>query len=332
MLRFTTTPATPAAVLALAALVGAGPAAAASGRLTLYTSQPQQDAQQTVDAFRKAVPGLEVDWIRDGTTQVLAKLRAEFAAGQPKPDLLLIADVVTMQGLKRDGRLLAHPAAPVAGYDEKLYDPDMTYFGTKLITTGIVYNTRAAMKPQSWADLAKPEAKGQVSMPSPLTSGAALIHVAMLTSQPGLGWGYFEALAKNGAIAQGGNGNVLKDVAGGQRLYGMLVEFMALREKAKGAPIDFVFPQDGVSSVTEPVAILKTAANPAGARAFVDFLLSKEGQELAARQGYMPMHPAVQPPAGFPKLADIRLLPLDAAGALANEEANKKHFEALFAR
>ena len=66
----------------------------------LYTSQPNKDAQATVDAFRQVHPDVEVEWIRDGTTKVMAKLRAEFAAGAPKPDVLLIADVVNMESLK----------------------------------------------------------------------------------------------------------------------------------------------------------------------------------------------------------------------------------------
>ena len=92
----------------------------------LYTSQPNKDAQATVDAFRQVHPDVEVEWIRDGTTKVMAKLRAEFAAGAPKPDVLLIADVVNMESLKQEGRLSAHKAAPVAAYDAGLYDASMT--------------------------------------------------------------------------------------------------------------------------------------------------------------------------------------------------------------
>ncbi len=111
----------------------------------------------------------------------MAKLRAEIEAGQPQPDVLLIADVVTMEGLKNEGRLMAYPEADISAYDAGLMDKDKTYFSTKLITTGIVYNTKAPFVPASWTDLAKPEAKGLVAMPSPLTSGAAMIHTVTLT-------------------------------------------------------------------------------------------------------------------------------------------------------
>ena len=61
-----------AAAVVAAAASGAS-AAELSGKLVLYTSQPNKDAQQTVDAFKAKHPGLEVEWIRDGTTKVMAK-------------------------------------------------------------------------------------------------------------------------------------------------------------------------------------------------------------------------------------------------------------------
>ena len=313
-----------------AGLVAVANADAASGKLVLYTSQPNKDAQQTVDAFNKAHPGVQVEWIRDGTTKVMAKLRAEMAAGTPKPDVLLIADAVTMEGLKRDGRLMAYPDAPVGAYSENLYDSASHYFGTKLITTGIVYNTSAPMKPASWHDLVGPQAKGLVAMPSPLYSGAALIHLATLTEAPGLGWEFYQGLAANGARAKGGNGGTLKAVAGGEKLYGIVIDFLPIRSKAKGSPVEFVVPREGLSAISEPVAILSTAKNTEAAKAFVDFLLSKEGQELASSQGYMPAHPDVAPPPGFPTASSMKIIPLDAEQALANAERNKKKFAQIF--
>jgi iron(III) transport system substrate-binding protein len=317
-----------AAAVALTALPR--PAAGQSGKLVLYTSQPDRDAAQTVEGFRQRVPGVEVEVFRSGTTEVMNKLLAEFAAGAPRPDVLLIADAGTMQRLQNEGRLLAHPAADVAQLPEGTVDRDRTYFGTKLITTGIVYHTSAPRKPTSWKDLVAPEAKGQVVMPSPLYSGAAAIHMAALLAQPGLGLGYFEALARNGATAVRGNGAVASAVAGGQKLYGVLVDFMGLNARAKGSPVEFVFPSEGVTAVTEPVAILRTTRNLEAARAFVDFLLSREGQALAARQGYLPARRDVPPPPGFPRLDSIRIMPVDIPAYLATDDANKRKFAELF--
>ena len=303
-----------------------------SGKLILYTSQPNEDAQQTVDAFTAKHPNVEVEWIRDGTTKVMAKLRAEFEAGAPQPDVLLIADMVTMEGLKAEGRLMPHPEANVSAYDPSLMDPEGHYFSTKLITTGIVYNTNAPMVPTSYTDLLKPEAKNMLAMPSPLTSGAATIHMAAITSNPDLGWEFYEGLADQGANPQGGNGGTYRAIAGGEKLYGFVVDFLPIRNKLKGAPVEFVFPKEGVSAVTEPVAILSSAQNPNAAKAFVDFLISPEGQQLAADMGYLPAHPAITPPEGFPALSDIKLLDFDPARALAEDQVNKAKFSDIFGK
>jgi len=313
---------------ALFALLSAA-AHAQSGKLTLYTSQPDRIAAETVGAFNKQHPGVTVEVFRSGTTEVMNKLAAEFLAGDPRPDVLFIADAVTMEGLKAESRLLPYPEADVAAFPAATYDKDKTYFGSKLITTGIVYN-RAAPKPSSWLDLLAPAAKGQVVLPSPLYSGAAVIHMAAVTGDPALGADYYQKLSENGAMAVQGNGAVVTQVAGGQRMYGVLVEFMALNAKAKGSPVDFVFPKEGVSAVTEPVAILKSAKNPEAARAFVAFILSKTGQELAAAQGFLPARADVAPPPGFPNPSELTLLPVDLGRATKESPALKERFSRLF--
>ena len=317
---------------ALSALVAAGVLAtsASAANLVLYTSQPNEDAQATVDGFMAENPDIKVDWVRDGTPKIMAKLMAEIEAGNPAADVLLIADTVTLQRMKEAGQLMAYKSPEAANYDASLYDADGAYYSTKLITTGIMYNTAAAMKPTSWADLAKPEAKGLVAMPSPLTSGAALIHAQALAGVSSLGWDYYKALQANGAVAAGGNGAVLKSVASGEKAYGVVVDYMPIREKAKGAPVEFVFPQEGVSAVTEPVAILSTTKNEEAAKKFVDYVLSEKGQEGFLKLGYIPARNGMPVPEGFPARDTIKVLPIDAAAALKATEDDLKTFSGIF--
>jgi iron(III) transport system substrate-binding protein len=308
----------------------AGPSAAPSGRLVLYTSQPDAIAAGTVAAFRAADPAVTVVVFRSGTTQVMNRLEAEFLAGRPQPDVLLIADATSMERLRLEGRLAPDPEVDVSAFPRSLYDPNRTWFGTKLITTGIIYNTKAPFIPRSWSDLLKPAAKGKVVLPSPLYSGAALITAGAFTQDAKLGPDYLTRLAGNGAIAVSGNGGVLAAVAGGEKMFGLLVDFMALGAKKQGSPVGFVFPKEGVPTVTEPVAILKTAKNPAAARAFVAFLLSVRGQELAARQGFLPARRGIAPPRFYPPMSEIRLLPLDIAAILAHRRAIEENFSNAF--
>ena len=316
---------------AIAATVAApATAQAPKGKLVLYTSQPERDAAQTVAAFKKAYPGVEVEVFRSGTTEVMGKLAAEFAGGQAKADVLLIADAASMEALKAEGRLLPYAEANVAGLDPAAFDAGKTYFGSKLITTGIAVNTGAKARPASFADLAKPEFKGQMAMPSPLYSGAAAIMLGTMVARTDLGWAYFDKLKAAGTVAVRGNGAVLTAVANGEKPYGILVDFMAFNAKAKGSPIDFVFPSEGSPAVTEPVAILKTTQNAAAARAFVDFILSDDGQKLAVAMGYIPARASAGLPAWLPAGTHIVLMPTDIAKVAAANSANLKRFAELF--
>ncbi len=95
-------------------------------------------------------------------------------------------------------------------------------------------------------------------------------------------------------------GAVFKAVAAGEKPYGVLVDYMALRAKAEGSPVGFVFPEEGVSYVTEPVAIMAGTKNMEAAQKFVDFLLSEDGQQLVADMGYIPRPQRRGQPRGLP--------------------------------
>jgi ABC-type Fe3+ transport system substrate-binding protein len=241
-------------------------AQAPSGKLVLYTSQPEKDAAQTTAAFKKAYPNVEVEIFRSGTTEVMGKLAAEISAGQPGADVLLIADAASMEILKGQNQLLAYPGAKTDGLQDGSFDKDKTYFGSKLITTGIAFNTAAKERPVSWNDLANPALKGQISMPSPLYSGAAAIMLSTMT-----------------------------------------------------AP-----------AVTEPVAIVRTTKNEAAAKAFVDFILSDDGQKLALSMGYIPAKPSIGSPAWLPEGTKINVMPSDIAAVVKATEADKARFATMF--
>lgn len=312
----------------------AGPALsqdAASGTITVYTSQPAEQMDLVVQAFNQDHPEVAVEVFRAGTTELMSKLQAEFAAGSTPADVVLIADAVAVTQLKEAGRLRPYPDAPVEGLPAGVVDPDMTFFGTKLITTGIVYNTDlVAEPPASWADLAEPAVASSLIMPSPLYSGAAVIHVGTMVQQPAFGWPYYEALAAGGAVAGQGNGTVIEAVARGEKAYGMIVEYMALNAAAEGSPVGFVFPEEGVSIITQPVAILEGTDNPEGAQAFVDWQLGRAAQEQSVAQGYFPILPDLALPAGYPAVDSLTVLPTDAAAILADDVANKQAFADLF--
>ncbi|NBB48974.1 extracellular solute-binding protein [Rhizobium sp. CRIBSB] len=318
-------------LVATTILAGLACTAQAEDTITVYTSQPQDQMTQVIEAFNADHPEIKVELFRSGTTEVMAKLQAEYAAGNSPADVILIADTVAMTQLKNDDRLLAFTDAPVEGIDPAFIDADKTFFGTKVITTGIVYNTDLVKTaPTSWNDLIAADAAKSLIMPSPLYSGAAVIHVGTMTQQPDFGWAYYDKLAEAGAVAGQGNGTVIEAVARGEKAYGIIIEYMALNAKKKGSPVDFVFPKEGVSSITQPVAVLKGSDAVEAAKTFVAWQLSKAAQEQATAQGYFPILPGVTQPEGYPALSTLKILPADSGAMLKADTENKEKFAELF--
>ncbi|BCQ43249.1 hypothetical protein ERHA55_07760 [Erwinia rhapontici] len=167
-------------------------------------------------------------------------------------------------------------------------------------------------------------------MPSPLYSGAALYHLHTVINTPTIGWDFYQKLAANGVTPEGGNGPALKAVASGMAKYGVITDADIIRAKKQGSPVDLVYPQEGVSYVTEPVAILKGAHNVAAAKVFVSFMLSEKGQQLVATQGNRPVDKRVAAPEGFAPMESIKLLTLDTDKAVADDKQVRDKFTEIF--
>lgn len=303
---------------------------AQSGTLRLYTSQPDADATRTVEAFQRVYPDVNVEIFRSGTEEVISRLLLEAEAGTPQADVLLVADAPTFEILQREDLLEAYLSPNASDIDPAYYDAEGFYYGTKIIATLIVYNTNLVTDPvSSWAELAALPA-GQVAMPSPSYSGAAAYNLSVLSRTEGVGFAYYEALYDSDVFLTQGNGAVFRSVASGELPYGMMVDFLPIREAQAGAPVGVVYPAEGVPAITEPVGIVRGNNNPEAARAFVDFLLSQEGQQLAADMGYLPLREDVSAPVGFPPLADITILSADASILADNRDSDKERFAELF--
>lgn len=85
------------------------------------------------------------------TSKLIARLQAELAAGSAAPDVLLIADSVTMESLKKQNLLAAYKSPEAARFDPQLFDKEGYYYGTKVITTGIATTPKhRSNRPLGW--------------------------------------------------------------------------------------------------------------------------------------------------------------------------------------
>ncbi|AJY75400.1 ABC transporter substrate-binding protein [Paenibacillus beijingensis] len=309
------------------------PEAGLSGELSFYTSQPEDDAAKLTEAFTAKYPDVKVNVFRSGTEEVTAKIQAEKQAGEVQADVLLLADAVTFEGLKKEDLLLSYKSPELSGIPQSLVDPDGTYAGTKVIATILASNTKkVAAAPSSWKVLAAADSKGAAIMPSPLYSGAAAYNIGVFSRTDGLGWEFLQGLKDNGMTVIKGNGAVMKAVASGEKSYGVVVDFMVAREKAKGSPVELAYPEEGVPIITEPIAIVKNSKHEELAKAFVDFVLSEEGQKVASEIGYTPIREGVAPPQGLKGIADMKILSGDMAVLTNERDADKQKFTELFGK
>lgn len=305
--------------------------AGVSGSLDFYTSQPDADAQGLVDAFKEENPDVDINIFRSGTEEVVSKIQAENQGGDIQADVLLVADSVTFENFKAEELLLAYESPEAEAIDEAFVDPDGTYAGTKIMATGMIVNTNEVTElPSSWSALTDTATNGQAVMPSPLYSGAAAYNLGVITRQEEFGWEFYEALRANDITITQGNGAVLESVATGEKNYGMIVDYLAARAKNEGSPVELVYPEEGVPVITEPVGIMANTENEEASKAFVDFILSEEGQQLASEQGYTPIREGVEAPEGLKTLDEMTILDSEAVELLETRDEDKAEFGQIF--
>ncbi|RJT88688.1 extracellular solute-binding protein [Cryobacterium melibiosiphilum] len=280
--------------------------------ITLYTSEPQAKIDAVVAAFNVIEPGVTVDVFRAGTGDLTARIEAELTSGDVQADVLLAADAGTFEGYKADDLLRAYTPADVDALNPDVVDPDGFYTGTRIIPTVIAYNTTMIdTPPTSWQELTDSAYADLITMPNPDVSGAAAYNAAVWLNTPDLGDDWLSALAANNPVIAESNGPVSQAVATGTQPIGIVVDYLVRELKAAGSPIDVSYPAEGVPYVSQPVGIFASTSEQDASEAFVDFLVSAQGQELAVEQSYLPVRNDVGTPEGAPAMDDIAILSPD---------------------
>ena len=299
-------------LVAGALLVLSSHAMALDGTLTIVTSYPTDTTNTFKAAFEKKYPGVTVEMLKKKTTAGIKYLQE--IAGNNTADMFWASAPDAFEVLKADG-LLAKYQVKVQGIPEKvgafpINDPDGYYKGFAASGYGIMWNTRylKAKKlpvPKEWDDLKDPVWFGHVGMSAPSRSGTT--HLTVETVLQGLGWekGWAEwkAIAGNFKTVTERSFGVPDGVNSGQFGAGIVIDFFGLSSKASGFPVEFAYPKV-TTLVPANIAIVKNAANQAAAEAFIEYLMSTEGQELLLdpKIRRLPVNPATyaKAPAGFP--------------------------------
>jgi len=305
----------PLAVLAAFAFaVGIGPAQAQSptGKVTVSTSYSKDVTDPFKRAFEKAYPGVTLD-VQNRNTNAGVKYLEETRANN-QTDLFWASAPDAFEVLKGKG-LLQKYQPKATGIPEKIgafpiNDPDGYYFGFAASGYGIMWNERYAKannlpEPKEWSDLAKPVYFDHVAIAAPSRSGTT--HLTIETILQGesweQGWRTIKEMAGNFRQVTERSFGVPEAVNSGEVGVGIVIDFFAFSAQASGFPVKFVYPTV-TTIVPANVAIVANAPNRAGAEAFIEFLLSPEGQEILLEPSIrrLPINPAVyeKAPADYP--------------------------------
>lgn len=286
-----------------------GPAARAqegvpSGELWVYTSMYQHVLDALEPLLKERLPGVQVHWYQAGSEKVASRLEAERAAGAVRADVLATSDPFLYERLAREGSFLRYASPNVLRVPRSLVELDAHYAAARLATMVLVHRKGALAPPRSFAGLVGEGWRGRAALGDPLTSGTAFTWAVFLQARHGDV--FFEQLRAKGAIVAGGNAAVLQKVESGEADAGVLLLENALAAKARGSPIEIVWPEDGAVVIPGPVAIFRSTRNAVAAKALVDLLLSAEGQRIIVEKGDMhAVDPRFEGPRGAPGLEEL---------------------------
>ncbi len=285
---------------AVAVSVLAAGTAAAATKLTVYTALENEQLEPYKKAFEADNPGIEIQWVRDSTGIITAKLLAE--KNNPQADV--VWGVAASSLILLDTQNMLQPYAPKgvetlkANFKDSKATP--TWVGMDAWMAAICFNTVEAEKrhlprPTSWADLLNPVYKGQIVMPNPASSGTGFLAVSGWLQMQGEkeGWKYMDGLDANVAVYTHSGSKPCKMAASGEYPIGISIEYTGAQQKTKGAPIDVIVAQEGSGWEMEATAIVKGTKNLDAAKKLADWAATKKANELYVNYYAVTAYPGV---------------------------------------
>jgi iron(III) transport system substrate-binding protein len=288
-----------------------GVAAAPSGTLIFYTSMQLDVIEPIVEEFGQRYPGVSVDLLFSGSVELEQRIFTEIDAGNLRADVIWAANPALFLNLKEAGWLAAHDSPELEFIAPELRDEDNMFFAGRVHHMGIGYNTNLVSEdqvPRSWDEFL--EWGPMAASASPLHSGTNFNMLGAFVQSEELGFEWYERAREAGMQIVRGTGDVTRGVVSGEFAVIKGIDYIMAGQAAEGAPVAFAFPEDGVLALPSPLAITASATNEEAAKAFVDFILSADGQQILVDRHFMPVRSDIDPPAGLPS-GQVRILDID---------------------
>src|SRR5215510_5908225 len=293
--------------------------------LTLYTSLAPTESGPLAQAFEKKT-GIKVELWRAISEKVVQRAITESRARRFAFDVIE-TNAPEMEMMARE-QLFAeldspHLAdlPPGAVPKHRMWIPDRMNFFV------VAYNTAKVRReelPKDYLGFLDPKWKGRIGIEATDAEWMATL-VKKWGTEAGLG--HFRKLAEMRPDVRKGHVLLAELIAAGEIPVGLTV-YNANAEslKRKGAPIDWV-PVQPVVARPQGIAVGRNAPNPRAARAFVDFVLSPEGQQLLMSMGRVPASTRVRT-----HLNDFDYTVVDPVTVLDEQDKWNRLWESLFIR
>ena len=310
------------------AMLATGPALAQKTQLLVYTALETDQIKAYEEGFNKAVPDVELKWVRDSTGVITSKLLAEKA--NPQADVIIGLAATSLVLFETEGMLQPYAPAGLGAILPQYRDSKNPpyWWGMDVWGATVCFNTVEAAKmnlpkPETWQDLTKPIYKGKIVMPNPASSGTGLFDVTawlQIFGEQG-GWKYMDALHENIAQYTHSGSKPCVQAGSGEFPIGISFEYRANTIKAKGGPIDLIFPKEGLGWDLEAFGIMKGTKKLDAAKKFADWASSKPAMELYAKNFAIVAVPGVaQPLPNIPADYEKRLVKNDFTWVATNRD------------
>lgn len=266
--------------------------ALAQTELTVYTAIEADDLAKYAERFNQDHPDITINWVRDSTGVITARLLAE--RNNPVADVVWGLAATSLLVLQSEGMLEPYAPTGLERLDPRFRDAEETpsWVGMNSWAAAICYNTAEGERlgltpPTSWADLTDPQYRGHIVMPHPASSGTGFLDVSSWLQLFGeeAGWAYMDALHENISEYQHSGSKPCRTAGSGEAVIGISFEFRAVRTLNDGAPISIIFPSEGIGWDMEASAIVAGTANMEAAQTLLDWSISDRAMELYS-EGY----------------------------------------------